>query len=248
MYRSFPKDHINRCTVNGHMLPNHSWDFPQLSSLGHTSFSRNEEHSLKRQRNPRMWRPSTVITWKALRCRFCQNQWERQNRHACLGEVVTLTRWELAGQSRKADALTQPEVPRGQPDHQEGKPDVDKHKDNLKSVRMNWNPCLLLTNSNLWEPWVSREGSWWPALTAAGGAEGRRTPGRSVTMASTLLWRLWGKKKIYVLLRVCLSNIMENCFLWQMLAWNFRGKGILGNVVPALLSQRSWQDPHNTAS
>lgn len=140
-------------------------------------------------------KPLHVKAKHALRCSFCQNQWERQKCHACLGEVVTLTRWELVGQSRKADALTQPEVPRGQPDHQEGNPDVDKHKDNLKSVRMNWNPCLFLTNSNLGEAWVSREGTWCPALTAAGGAEGRRAPGRSVTMASTLLWRLWGKKK-----------------------------------------------------
>lgn len=44
--------------------------------------------------------------------------------------------WELVRQSRKADALTKSEVLIGQPDHQEGKPYVDKNKYNLKSMRM----------------------------------------------------------------------------------------------------------------
>ena len=51
-----------------------------------------------------------------------------------------------------------PEVVIGQPDHQEGQVEVDKSKDNLKSMRMDANLFPPLTPTLAL--WVSCEGSW----------------------------------------------------------------------------------------
>lgn len=86
---------------------------------------------------------------------FCQDQWKKQSCCAWLTKAVTLT---PVGAGRAVEGVG-PEVVIGQPDHQEGQVEVDKSKDNLKSMRMDANLFPPLTPTLAL--WVSCGGSWY---------------------------------------------------------------------------------------